>query len=660
REGLEWIDGDVRDAALIDSLVRRSSSVAHLAAVVGVDEYLEHPEAVIEVNFGGSRNVAHACLEHGKGLFFSSTSEVYGKAGGILREESSSSYGPPSTPRWSYAVSKSLTEHLLFALGRRGLRFVTARYFNVYGAEGDLAGRGRVLRKFLDRIRAGLPLQLVDGGEAVRSFCHVQDAVEGTYRLLSSVDTGGAAQGRAFNIGRAEPVTIRRMAEVMIHLSGHRPGTTIVSGPELFGEGFEEIPHRVPDTSAMREATGFEAKLDLESGLRLTLADAGLLSPEAKSPPAPRIPMVRPRFEADPALLAELGHCLESGQVTNGGPRLQRFESELARRLGHEEVLVLSSGAAALEIAVQTLGIRGKAILPSFTYMATLNALLAHGIEPVFCDLCPDDWTLDPAELSRLLEAHPDVGAIVPVNVFGVPPRLEAIAALARPRGLPILYDDAHGFGTELRSSGREAAVDAHILSFHATKVLPAVEGGMLALRDASKRGEARRLAFHGIAADPLDSRGGQNAKMDELRAAVGLRSLEHVDEAIGRRRRYAARLRAFIAAHAADTFEPQAIPEGVLSNFQNFGVRIVAEGLSPQAAIEALALRGVEARRYFYPPLHRLHLFEGGPSLPQTEALCEAQLCLPLHSSMQEQTLARIEAAIEALALERRARGPV
>ena len=492
-------------------------------------------------------------------------------------------------------------------------------------------------------------------GRAVRSFCYIDDAVDATLALIDRLESGDIS-GRSFNIGRSDPVSIREMADIMLRLSGRDGGDVSVSVEEHFGKGFEEIPYRSPDVSAMEEDLGFKSSIGLEEGLRRTLSYWGLLSREeadrkeesSQDGESYFIPMVKPCFDMDDELSFDIFRSLDSGCVTNGGPLLRCFEKELAGFLDLEEALVVSSGSDALLLSIKALGLeKGKAVLPSFTYMSTLSALVHCGFEPVFCDIDPDSWTMDPDHLSRILMRE-KVKLILPVNVFGVHADLAEIASLAEGADAKIVYDNAHGFGTEKDGLRAPPEPDIQIFSLHATKILPAVEGGIVLSRNADLLNEVRRLSVHGLSSDPLSSSPGYNAKMSELHAAVGLNSLRNFPEALERRRKYAARLCSFLANECDSRYILQKIPPGIRSNYQNLGVLFAREGADIDMAVSGFLNYGVEAKRYFHPPLHRLKSF-GGISLENTESVSASLLCLPLHNRMKEKTLRRVEiAAVE------------
>jgi dTDP-4-amino-4,6-dideoxygalactose transaminase/nucleoside-diphosphate-sugar epimerase len=646
--GARFVEADVTDAAMVEAEVARAGLVIHLAAVVGVEEYLRRPERVLDVNILGSRNVMHACAQHGRPVLLASSSEVYGKNPFALREESDEVLGAPSRRRWSYAVSKAAAEHYAHALGDRGLAFAIVRYFNVYGALLDQPGEGRVLARFLGCLRDRRPLPLVDGGGAVRCFCYVDDAVEATVALALALEVGDAVRARTFNVGRHEPVTMRRLAETLLRLSGRPLGTVDVPSGDLFGDGFEEIPQRVPDVSALREAIGFEARVPLDEGLRRLLAHWGLLAAAPAPEARPLVPLVRPWFEPDAELLEAYRAALESGRVSNHGPQVRRFEEEAAAWLGVEQAVAVANGADGLLLAVKALGLSsGKVVLPAFTYIATLAAFVENGLEPIFCDVDPARWTLDPDALGEVLERERGVAAVAPVNVYGVPPDLARIAALAEAAGAALIYDNAHGVGTE--QGGRRAPVEPRVqmLSLHATKVLPAIEGGLVLSPDARLLEELRRLRNHGLVTTNVHtSSPGYNAKLDELRAATGRHSLRRLDAALARRRGYAARLRAFLEG-CGGAYQVQRVPDGVTSNFQNLAVLCrAAERVGLEAVIGEWQRHGVEARRYFYPPLHELQRYRGRFALPVTERVCAGLICLPMHARMEEIELRTVEEA--------------
>ncbi|MGB0591677.1 MAG: DegT/DnrJ/EryC1/StrS family aminotransferase [Myxococcota bacterium] len=363
------------------------------------------------------------------------------------------------------------------------------------------------------------------------------------------------------------------------------------------------------------------------------------------------VPAIQAQIEPDADLMARLEAILTSGYVTNDGPELVAFERELAAWLGVSDVVAVASGSAALVLGLVALRLKpGRVILPSFTYIATLNAIVQDGKEPLFADIDPVTWTLCPDSVAALLERHDDVSAIVAVNTYGVPANLDALAALAKGAGCALISDSAHAIGTEAPYGRVHTGPVVQAWSLHATKVLPAVEGGIVTSPSAEVAEEVRRLRRHGLASDVSTSGPGFNARMDELRAAVARHSLERLDDALVRRRAYIARLRAHLESRCAGVFQLQGRPVGISPNGQNLAVLWRGDG-PVEGAIAALAEEGVEGRRYFWPALHTLQRFAGHRALPVTEDVASRVLCLPLYGRMDEATLVAVERATEAVA---------
>jgi len=265
------ITGDVRLPEHVEPLIAESDMVYHFASVVGVNDYIERPRAVLDTTILGSRNVFECCLKHNKPVLFSSTSEVYGDNHNPLHEEEFRVLGPTHYERWTYSSSKAVAEHYAYAMQREGLRFIIVRYFNVYGPELDSPGKGRIISKFIGNLQKGEALHLVDGGQAVRSFCYVDDAIEATVKLAQA-----RTWGEVVNIGTGRGVTMKQVAELVNSLAARPVPLEIISGEKEFGVGFQEIHHRVPVVDKLHKLTGYRAETSLENGLRKTLEYYGL------------------------------------------------------------------------------------------------------------------------------------------------------------------------------------------------------------------------------------------------------------------------------------------------------------------------------------------------------------------------------------------------
>ncbi len=264
-----YLKGSVFDLDLMESLVVKCDLIYHLAAVVGVEHYVEDPFHVLNVNVNGTQNVLKLAHRYDKRLVFASTSEVYGKSRDTpFREDGDRLLGSTEIDRWCYSTSKAVGEHFCFAYGKLGLPVTIVRFFNAYGPRLDRIDVGRVITIFMGQLLRGEDLTVIGDGRQTRAFTYVDDAVE----ALARAGTLTEALGRIFNIGSDRETTIMELAETMIRAS---PGTgsriKLVRQEEVYGDSYEDIPRRYPDITRMRAILGVEPRVPLEEGLRRTI-----------------------------------------------------------------------------------------------------------------------------------------------------------------------------------------------------------------------------------------------------------------------------------------------------------------------------------------------------------------------------------------------------
>jgi UDP-glucose 4-epimerase len=245
-----FVEGSALDADLIDEWVERTDSVFHLASAVGVKLVVDQPLESLMRNVRSTNVVTHAASRYGRRLLFTSTSEIYGKhSNGALPEDADSLLGPSSKSRWGYANTKAFGEMLAFGYAReRGAETVVVRLFNSVGPR-QLGSYGMVLPRFVSQALAGDDLTVYGDGSQSRCFTHVYDTVAG---ILSVADHPRAI-GRVFNVGTSRDMTIRQLAERVIARTGSSSRIRYVPYQLAYGEGFEELGSRRPDTSAIRE-----------------------------------------------------------------------------------------------------------------------------------------------------------------------------------------------------------------------------------------------------------------------------------------------------------------------------------------------------------------------------------------------------------------------
>jgi UDP-glucose 4-epimerase len=260
------VPGDVRDAELLAEVCKGADVVFHLAAIVGVDQYLARPLDVIDINFSGTRNVLSAAARAQARVVVASTSEVFGKNPSVpWREDSDRVLGPTTADRWAYSSSKALAEHLTFAFARQtGLEATVVRYFNVYGPRQRPA---YVVSRNVHRALNGRPLVVYDQGHQTRCFTYVDDAVEGT--LLAARRPG--AGGEAFNIGSMVETTIGEAVGLIASLTDSKAEVTPVDTARTLGSAYQDLQRRVPDNARARTILGWNCRTSLRDGLSRTV-----------------------------------------------------------------------------------------------------------------------------------------------------------------------------------------------------------------------------------------------------------------------------------------------------------------------------------------------------------------------------------------------------
>jgi UDP-glucose 4-epimerase len=250
----------IMNERLMEDLVRECDEVYHLAAAVGVKLILERPTHTIETNIGGAETVLRAASRFRRRVLITSTSEVYGKSEKVpFRERDDVILGATDRSRWAYAASKMVDEFLALAYWReKRLPVVVARLFNTVGPRQT--GRyGMVIPRLVDQALKGEPLTIFGDGEQSRCFGAVQDVVKGLFGLM----TTEAATGEVVNLGNPEEVTINRLAELILEITGSKSEIKRIPYDEAFPEGFEDMRRRVPDVSKAKRLVGFEPTIKL-------------------------------------------------------------------------------------------------------------------------------------------------------------------------------------------------------------------------------------------------------------------------------------------------------------------------------------------------------------------------------------------------------------
>jgi nucleoside-diphosphate-sugar epimerase len=252
----------VLSPSVVSEVVHKCDVVYHLAAAVGVRLIVEQPVHTMVTNVQGTETVLGYCSKFGKRVLVASSSEVYGdhREERPLAENDRRVYGPTTEKRWLYADSKAMDEHLALSYHlEQGLDALVVRLFNTVGPRQS--GRyGMVIPRFVERALAGEPLEVHGDGTQTRSFCHVSDTVRALFGLMEA----GEISGEIFNVGSSERIRIIDLAGRVLEATSSDSEIVFVPYDQVYGQGIEDTLHREPETRKIREAIGWETKLDLD------------------------------------------------------------------------------------------------------------------------------------------------------------------------------------------------------------------------------------------------------------------------------------------------------------------------------------------------------------------------------------------------------------
>ena len=262
KDQIEIHQGDIRDVALVEKLMAPADLILHMAAALGVNTILENPIESVSINFTGSEVVLNAATKLNKRLIIASTSEIYGKnTKQPLNEESDRVVGAPQKIRWTYSDAKALEEAVAHALFQtKQLKVTTVRLFNTVGPRQT--GRyGMVLPRFVQSALKNEPISIYGDGTQSRVFCHVQDAIKAILTLAAT----DSAIGQVYNIGGTGETTIKQLAEKIIERTKSTSSITYTPYDQAYPAGFEDMQRRVPDTTKIKNAIGWEPKNTLDA-----------------------------------------------------------------------------------------------------------------------------------------------------------------------------------------------------------------------------------------------------------------------------------------------------------------------------------------------------------------------------------------------------------
>lgn len=321
----------------------------------------------------------------------------------------------------------------------------------------------------------------------------------------------------------------------------------------------------------------------------------------------------------------------ENCWVTNNGTLVQKLEKRLAEYLGVKNIVLVSNGTVALEIAYRTLGLKGFVITTPFSFVATTSSLVTNQLLPIFADIEKNTFNINPKKIEKLITLN--TSAILSVHVFGNACNVEEINKIASKYNLRVIYDAAHAFDVKYKEQSILNYGDISTLSFHATKLFHTIEGGALIINDDELVQKARYLINFGIKNQEEIPYLGTNAKMNEFEAAMGLCVLDDMEKIKNKRKslieNYKKELKGLVQ------FQEQ--NDNATENYSYFPILFKSEKelLKIQKALNS---EQIFPRRYFYPSLDTLEYIEPKQECKISRDISKRILCLPVYYDLENE----------------------
>jgi dTDP-4-amino-4,6-dideoxygalactose transaminase len=340
--------------------------------------------------------------------------------------------------------------------------------------------------------------------------------------------------------------------------------------------------------------------------------------------------------------LPYLEQIWKSGTLTNDGPFLQQFEQDLSDYLHVPFVTAVVNGTMALEISIRCLGLSGEVITTPYTFVATSQALLSRGINPVFADIEPVSCTIDPDEIEKCITKK--TTGILPVHIYGYPCKVEHIKNIAVKFNLKVIYDAAHAFGVVYKGKSIAAWGDLSILSFHATKTFNTFEGGAIICHEPETKKKLDAYRNFGYHKGKVTQQG-INAKMNEFQAALGIIQLKYARQNTEKlRKNYSLYAGTVINIPGLGFHKPDDETEW---NYSYFPVYIdeADYGCSSDELMKKLAEQGIFCRKYFNPLVTSFVPFSNfrTPAVRIAQRRSSEVLCLPMYPDLTEDEIAKV-----------------
>ncbi len=337
-------------------------------------------------------------------------------------------------------------------------------------------------------------------------------------------------------------------------------------------------------------------------------------------------------------LISCIDKIYESNWLTNNGPLLQELELRLKEYLGIENILLVSNGTLALQIAYKVLNLKGDILTTPFSFVATTSSQVWEGLNPVFVDIDPNTYTMDYRKIEESITEN--TSAIVPVHVFGNSCNIEEIQKIADKHNLKVIYDAAHAFAVKYKDKNILNYGDISILSLHSTKLYHTIEGGAMVFKNKEDYERAKLLINFGINGPDSIVDIGINTKMNEFQAAMGLCVLDDVNDLISKREKVYETYMEYIGNNNKIFMQKKNTDS--TRNYAYFPVLFPSEKdlLKVRKALNA---NEIYPRRYFYPSLDSLFYIKGNQHMLISNDISSRILCLPMYDALTREEVYKI-----------------
>ena len=340
--------------------------------------------------------------------------------------------------------------------------------------------------------------------------------------------------------------------------------------------------------------------------------------------------------------IEEIKDLWDSHWLTNMGYKHKKLESQLIQYLEVPHVTLFANGHLALECAIAAFDLEGEVITTPFTFASTTHAIVRNGLQPVFCDINAEDYTIDVEKLEKLITKK--TCAILPVHVYGNVCNVQAIENIAKKYNLRVIYDAAHAFGVTVNGIGIGNYGDASMFSFHATKVFNTIEGGAITFNNGKLKSILDHLKNFGITGPESVEYIGGNAKMNEFQAAMGICNLRHINDEIKKRQLVAERyISNLYGVKGIKICKPQ---QGVKNNYSYLPVVFDGRLFKRDNVFEMLKDQDIIARKYFYPLTSSFSCYKkqyNSNDTPTAKYIADRVLTLPLYADLALENVDRI-----------------